>query len=166
MRLFEVRRQAEIVGGEDDEIAEPSGDPEWIESTLKDGQLAEAVRAVRAHIDDGSWPEADAEDTVAEVSSAELGQLERARNRILRDLARIDRRAQALRSGMAGDEAEITKDFWDDDIRVEGGQLIVRNEAGEIVATLRITGENLERWLLDADVEADTETDTNGGSDN
>ena len=164
--LFEVRRQAEIVGGEGDEIAEPSGDPEWIESTLKDRQLAEAVRAVRAHIDGGSWPEADGENTAAVVSSAELGQLERARNRILRDLARIDRRADTLRMGMAEVSDGITKDFWGDDVRVEGGQLIVRDAAGETVATLRITGENLERWLLDADVEAEMEADTDDGSDN
>ena len=31
---------------------------------------------------------------------------------------------------------------------------------------LRITGENLERWLLDADVEADTGAESIDGSDN
>lgn len=155
--LFEVRRQAEIVGGENDEIAEPSGDPDWIESTLKDRQLAAAVRAVRAHIDDGSWPVPEgAESASADVSVAELERLEEARNRIMRDLARIDRRAKAVRS-VAGEGAdEVVRDFWDDAVRIEGGRLIVRDASGNVVATLRITGENLERWLLDADVEPES----------
>ncbi len=155
--LFEVRRQAEIVGGENDEIAEPSGDPDWIESTLKDRQLAAAVRAVRAHIDDGSWPVPEGAETAsADVSVAELERLEEARNRIMRDLARIDRRAKAVRS-VAGESADdAVRDFWDDAVRIEGGQLIVRDASGNVVATLRITGENLERWLLDADVEPES----------
>jgi carboxyl-terminal processing protease len=153
--MFEVRRQAEIVGGEADEIAEPSGDPAWIEGTLKDRQLAEAVRAVRHHIEQGSWPEpsGDASDTGVEVSVQELERLQSGRNRLLRDLARIDRRVAALRSA-AGDEADrATRDFWSDSISVEGGTIVVRDAGGEIVAELIITGDSLERWLLDAELE-------------
>ena len=162
--LFRVRREAEIVGGEADEIPEPSGDPAWIEGTLKDHQLASAVRAIRHHIDTGDWSiETDPETTATEVSLQELGRLEKARNRILRDLARIDRRYETLQDA-SGDEAEsVIKDFWDDSVEVVGGSLIVRDADGELVATLRITGDALERWLLDADVEeveqAEPETD-------
>lgn len=152
--LFEVRRRAEIVGNEAGEIAEPSGDPAWIESSLKDAQLAAAVRAIRHHLDEGAWPVPDdAASTGVEVSVQELERLEAARNRLLRDLARIDRRVESLRAA-AGDEADrALRDFWDDAIRIEGGTVVVRDAAGDLVAELRITGETLERWLLDAEVE-------------
>ena len=153
--FFEVRRNAEIVGGEGEEIAEPSGDPAWIETELHDAPLAAAVRAIRAHIDDGAWPsvEEDQGSTSAEVLVDELGRLDDARNRILRDLARIERRFETLRNA-AGEDADLAvQDFWDDSVRVEGGSLVVRDASGGVVADLTITGENLERWLLDADLE-------------
>lgn len=152
--LFEVRRRAEIVGGEAEEAPEPSGDPAWIESELKDRQLATAVRALDHHISTGEWPTAiDPERTTQEVSLEELERLDAARNRLLRDLARIDRRYATLREA-AGDEADqAVKDFWDDSVVVDGGSLVVRDRDGNLVSTLRITGNTLERWLLDADVE-------------
>lgn len=152
--LFEVRRSAEIVGGEDDEITEPSGDPAWIESVLHDHQLAAAVRAVRTRIEEGSWPEVeDAEAGAADVSVAELERLDEARNRMLRDLARVERRYQTLLSATGDDADRAIDDFWDDSVRVEGGTVVVRDASGAVLARLRVTGENLERWLLDADVE-------------
>ena len=153
--MFEVRRQAEIVGGEAEEIREPSGDPAWIESVLKDRQLAAAVRAVRHHIESGAWPEVetDQDSAVTEVSVQELERLQAARNRLLRDLARVDRRILSLREA-AGDAADrANRDFWDDAVSVEGGTVVVRDADGAVVAELRITGDSLERWLLDAELE-------------
>ena len=161
--LFEVRRSAEIVGGEDDEITEPSGDPAWIESVLHDHQLAAAVRAVRTRIEEGSWPEVeDAEAGAADVSVAELERLDEARNRMLRDLARVERRYQTLLNATGDDADRAIDDFWDDSVHVEGGTVVVRDASGAVLARLRVTGENLERWLLDADVELADEAGVEG----
>ena len=46
--------------------------------------------------------------------------------------------------------------------RVEGGTVVVRDASGAVLARLRVTGENLERWLLDADVELADEAGVEG----
>ena len=43
--------------------------------------------------------------------------------------------------------------LWDDAKDVTGGTLDVKDKEGNVIATLRITGNNVERWLMDADVE-------------
>ena len=43
------------------------------------------------------------------------------------------------------------------------GQLIVKDAEGNLVTTLEITGPNLERWLIDADVKILDNDDIEGG---
>lgn len=156
--LLRVRREAEIIQRSQDaggsESADPS-DPAWITEHLKDRQLAEAVRAVRAHIETGSWPESDADEQDASeaVAAREMSRLMRTRERMLRELDRLDTRISAVRTGVGEDAARPDWDLWADDTEIEGGQVIIRDEAGNEVAVLRITGPDLERWLIDADVE-------------
>jgi hypothetical protein len=71
--------------------------------------------------------------------------------RLLRELARTDRRLEALETA-AGDEAPKAADFWANDVDLTGGILEIRDKQGNVIARLDITGNNLERWLLDADV--------------
>jgi hypothetical protein len=52
----------------------------------------------------------------------------------------------------AGDEATKIADFWSNDIDLTGGVLEIKDKSGKVIATLDITGNNLERWLIDADV--------------
>ena len=44
-------------------------------------------------------------------------------------------------------------DFWSDELDLTGGRLDVLDADGNKVTSLVITGNNLERWLIDADVE-------------
>ena len=54
----------------------------------------------------------------------------------------------------ASPEAKATppKDLWPDSVDLTGGTVEVKDKDGKVIATLQITGNNLERWLLDADV--------------
>ncbi len=45
------------------------------------------------------------------------------------------------------------KDFWPDATEVKDGTIEVKDKDGKVIATLRITGNDVERWLIDADVE-------------
>ncbi len=140
--------------------AEPArwSDPDWIETELKDKQLAAAVRAMHSRLDTGVWTPisdiADAQAQLGSVSLAELRRLELGRERMLRDLERLERRIDALSAVAAGDgEDDRATDLWPDDAPVAGGRLDVYDKDGNKVTTLRITGENLERWLIDAGVQ-------------
>lgn len=151
--LFRIRRESEIIGRVNGEKTESHADPDWIIEHRKDRQLAEAVRALQHHADTGSWPEREsASDDASAVAGQELSRILRARERLLRELRRMDRRTEALRAGDTGPSERSRWDLWDDDAPVEGGTVEVRDADGNVVATLRVTGPDLERWLIDADV--------------
>jgi hypothetical protein len=78
-----------------------------------------------------------------------------ARERLLRELERLDKRVEAmeLAASAKADEVGGVRDFWPDTVDLEGGTMEVKDKSGAVVATLRITGNNVERWLIDADVE-------------
>lgn len=151
IELIRHRREAEILR-QQGEATPGVVDPSWIAERLKDRQFAEALRAVVHHVETGQWPTPEGTDTGYTVDSQELDRAGRARERLLRELRRIDRRIEALASG-ADASARSAWDLWDDSAPIEGGEVIVRDAEGNTVARLRITGPDLERWLIDADVE-------------
>ncbi|MEY3232513.1 MAG: hypothetical protein RL689_2602 [Planctomycetota bacterium] len=119
---------------------------------LKDPQLAAAVRALQIKIDSGEWkPTGEAHNPKGRIAGSEMLKLTQYQQRLLRELARTDRRLEALETA-AGDEAPKAADFWANDVDLTGGILEIRDKQGNVVARLDITGNNLERWLLDADV--------------
>ncbi len=151
--LFEARRQREIIRQRGDDEEAHFDDPEWIEQQMKDPQLAAALRALRLYHETGTWvPTGKKGISGNELAGDELRRLRLARERLIRELARIDRREEALIQA-AGDVDAQVPDLWDDAIDLTGGELIVRDADGNEVARLRITGNRLERWLIDADVQ-------------
>ncbi len=152
--LFEVRREQEIIREDREEVETRWQDPQWIEQTMKDKQLARALEAVQLRLERGEWIPTGEEGIAGdELAGEELQRLRLARARLLRDLQRIGRREDALVLA-AGDLADIDDtDLWDDSIDLAGGELVIRDADGQEVSRLRITGNRLERWLIDADVE-------------
>ena len=132
----------------------------WIKSSLGDPALAAALEAMQHRIDTGAtstqpWvATADTlPDQVKRIGAAELLQLSRVRERVLRQLARVERRMDAIDSGQdTQTEAQRALSFWDDEIDTTGGRVEVYDKAGKRVALLDVTGPDLERWLLDAQV--------------
>lgn len=135
-------------------------DPAWLRDRLGDAQLAAALGALQQHMDakqgdEAPWPPTGGAvpEQVKRIGSAELLQLGRVRERVLRQLARIERRMDAIDSGQDTQaEAQRPVSFWDDEIEVTGGRVEVYDKAGKRVALLDVTGPDLERWLLDAQV--------------
>lgn len=161
IEMLEVRRREEVIHAAGrshpaaDEPAAQWSDPSWIVTELKDKQLAAALRALQGKIVDGTWT-ATGEKTRAggALATDELKRTIDFRDRIVRELERAEARIEALETA-AGDSAAtaVSKDLWDNAVTVKGGDLVIRDASGKVVATLKITGEDLERWLLDADVE-------------
>src|SRR5690606_9964237 len=87
----------------------------------------------------------------------ELRRLERTHQRMLRAIVQLEERMNAIDSAVAGTTpASRTPDLWPDDLDLTSGAVEVFDKSGRKVADLRITGPELERWLLLADAEAAT----------
>lgn len=129
-------------------------DVEWVLSTLKDKQLTAAVRAMQGKLKTGEW--AKTGEKGPEFSTIEVDQLARARQyreRLIREILRQDKRIGVLETASKGQEEKNPKDLWPDDVNLTDGTLEVRDKEGKLITTLKITGNNVERWLMDADVE-------------
>jgi carboxyl-terminal processing protease len=154
VELAKVRRAEETIGGDRHGRLEQNwSDPAWIVEHLKDKQLAAGVRALQLRIDTGAWQPTGQKTDVAKASSMdELRRLQGVHERMLRELTRLERRIDTLESGVGPEAAANPEDLWPDSLDLTGGQVVVKDKDGKVVTTLRITGNNLERWLLDADV--------------
>lgn len=163
--MLKVRREMEIIHASkpsEAPAAEPDAAgatvPNWSDpdSTLqffKDAQLTAAVRAMQAKLDTGAWKQTGGEATpIAAVVGSELGKLQQARDRLTRELIRIEKRAESLEKGATIEQAAAGRDLWPDAVDLTGGKMQVFDKDGKLVATLDITSNTLERWLVDADV--------------
>lgn len=156
--MLDARRKEEVlrVSGSKTDTSERGNwsDPAWVLEHLKDKQLSAAVRAMQARITGGSWvPVGEKGPTGLQVSVDELQKARQYRDRLERELFRIDKRVSALEdaSGDAG-KAASNRDLWADTLDLTGGVMEIRDKDGKVVTILDITGNNLERWLVDADV--------------
>jgi carboxyl-terminal processing protease len=133
-------------------------DPAWIASQAKDPQLAGGVKAMLARVAAGpgaEWtPPNPGVNQEFEQASVELTQLERMRDRLELELGRVDKRIDAISTGEP-DAARTRRDLWPDDAKLQDGHVDVYDSAGKLVTRLKITGPDLERWLVDAEVEPD-----------
>ncbi len=149
--LLRVRREEDVIraNGEGD-----WSDPATIVDRLRDPQLAAALRAVQARIDTGEWertgqpgPEREA------IALDELRRIQRTRDVMLRELGRLERRIAAIETGVPDAAARAQRDLWPDDVELTGGTLELFDPEGNRVVRMRITADDLERWLLDAPLE-------------
>lgn len=151
--MFRVRQQEEVIRAGQ---ASPGdwADPAWILEHLKDPQLAAAVEAIRKRQDTGAWaPTGGPGLTGVELVSDELNRDRQIRERMLREFERLQERIDELEQVAGTDAPTPTEDLWDDSDAIVGGRVEVYDAAGKRIADLRITGDSLERWLIDAPVE-------------
>lgn len=155
VEMYRVRRDLEVLGG--DASKQPKeenwADPAWILSYLKDPQLSAAVNALQGRIDAGEWKPTGREVLAGEkIASDELTRARRLQQQLEREMIRVDRRIEAL-STASGELAKTNPlDLWPDTLDLTGGRVQITDKDGKVIATLEITGTNLERWLIDADV--------------
>ncbi|MCK4872414.1 MAG: S41 family peptidase [Phycisphaerales bacterium] len=151
LRAYDV----DIIRAEGDGDAPAArADPQWIRDELKDRQLAAAVEALGIYLGTGEWQPTGRVMDAAGLDLVELQNLQTQRDRFLRELTRLDRRAAALiDSATDADQTQAERDLIPDDVTLTGGQLTIRDAEGNEIAVLAIVGEDLERWLIDADVE-------------
>lgn len=163
-------RNAMLTARRQNEILQKTDTPELtatneIITALDDVQLTAAMAVMTNRIATGNYAPVGIESNEPDSAAyEELVALRLQEERIFRQLERIAKRVTAIETVVDNDENPL--DLWDDDLQIAGGQLIVNDANGNLVATLEITGQNLERWLIDADVkvlepatDADSEDD-------
>ncbi|MEX2219791.1 MAG: S41 family peptidase [Phycisphaerales bacterium] len=151
--MLKVRREEDAVRTARAAADEKWSDPEWIVERLKDLQLAAALKAVQGRLASGKWePTGEALPKGSDLASKDLERASRLRERMEKELVKLEKRIEDLQAA-AGEPAKPA-DLWAD-ADLTGGLVEVRDQSGKVVARLRITGPDVERWLIEADVKKD-----------
>ncbi len=155
LEMLRARREQEIIAHNDESEQVDLSDTQAVLEALSDPQLQAAVTVMQHRATTGEFePVGIDANEPDDVALAELNTLRSQEERLLRELARIDKRMRAAEQSVPDEiVTNNPRDFWDDETDLEGGELIVRDKDGNIVTTLTITGNGLENWLVDADVE-------------
>ncbi len=156
--MLAARRQQEIISAKGDA---PTTDADELVSRLDDPQLEAGLRVIRHAADTGQLePVGIPENNPADLAADAVTSARAQRDRLLRELVRVDRRIAAAESSLPADADIDDRDLWDDEAPVQGGTVTVTDADGNTVAVLTVTGPDLERWLIDAGVEAQEPAET------
>jgi carboxyl-terminal processing protease len=153
--MTKVRREEDAIRGSSAKAREGEkwSDPDWIVDRLKDLQLAAALKAVQQRIDGGKWePTGQPLPKGSALASQDLQKATRLRDRMEKELTKLDERIEGLET--AASEKAKEQDLWPDS-DLTGGHVDVYDKSGKVIAKLKITGPDLERWLVEADVKKD-----------
>jgi len=164
--MFRVRREEEIIRAQpqSEEDRQNWSDPAWILDHAKDKQLAAAVEAARARIETGEWKPTGEPAPKGAPELAALRAEEERYDLLLRELGRSQRRIAALSASSAGAPHPHEQDLIPGESDLTGGRLAVYDAQGNEVATLSITGPDLEEWLIGAPVRAERSPSENGAA--
>lgn len=167
IEMLRARREQEIINQNEAAEQVDLRDTPAVLEALNDLQLNAAVEVMQERVNSGEFSPAGIEENApTDVALAELNTLRAQEERLLRELTRLNRRMDAAEQEVPDEiVAQDPRDFWADETDLEGGELVVRDADGNIIATLEITGNNLEAWLIDADVEKKGDAPTPEESD-
>ncbi|MCC5821831.1 MAG: S41 family peptidase [Phycisphaerales bacterium] len=158
--MLAARREQEIIAQR--ETPQPTT-TESILERLRDPQLEAAHRVLLHHAATGRMEPVDIPEGGPErVASGELDTIRRHRDRILRELTRVDRRLEAAESAVGDDTRPRERVLWPEEADVVGGTVVVTDAEGNTIATLIVDNPDLHRWLVDAGVR---KADADAGSD-
>jgi carboxyl-terminal processing protease len=96
--MIEARREQDIINAQNG-AAEQVVDPSWLESVMKDPQLAAALTAMLGKLETGDWPEVGQSNAAALAVVAERENLNRQRELLEETLAEVTQKLQDLESG-------------------------------------------------------------------
>ncbi|MCC6320650.1 MAG: S41 family peptidase [Phycisphaerales bacterium] len=166
-RDWDVLRKGGVIGGDapaDSTVkAEPQkwSDAAWVRDVALDKQLAAGLEALQGRVATGVWkPVSEISQPTAKLADKELHDLLKTRDRLGLEFARIDKRIATLEKVATGEESASAakrdaKSLWPDALDLTGGRVKVIDKDGKEVATLAVTGRDLERWLVNADVKVE-----------
>lgn len=151
IELYRARREHEAITNSKSNSESHWSDADWIAGTMKDKQLAAAVKAVQIKLDSGEWkPTGQPLPPATAGVSQDLARARAYQVRLERELGRVDRRIAGLESAAGSKEPET--DLWPDATEVAGGHLDIYDKDGKFIGKYKVEAADLERWLIDAGV--------------
>jgi carboxyl-terminal processing protease len=148
--MWRVRRDEETIRSERTRVEGEWSDPEWILEHLKDKQLSASVLAIRSRLAGGDWEPTGEDVPEGTFEGLALEDAERRQRLLERELKRVQKQIDALAQVAAETEAP---DLLPDDAALSDGRMEIYDATGNRVATLRITSDTIEQWLIDAPLE-------------
>ncbi len=159
--MLTIRREREVIHNEGRADQAPiSESPDDVLAALNDKQLSAAVHALRLRLTEGDWIPVGEDDGEEALRIAELRRMQLTRERLLREMQRVDVRVKSL-SSVVDDEDRELEPLVPDSVGLSGGRLEIFDDTGELIAVFNITGEGLPRWLIDAPIEKREPAQTN-----
>lgn len=113
-------------------------DSAWIETELKDRQLARALEAMQGRLTEGAWPRVGEEGGAGPAIASEIHEMIEFRNRLSEQIVRTDERIAEL-SGLKPDTAAA---LLPEGAELGGGILTLTDESGKVIASFRIVDDH------------------------
>ncbi len=131
------------------------GDLDWIEGTLHDHQLAQAVLALRANLDTGQWPVLSEDDPVVAGISDAVTELAKERIEILKDLVKVGDRLAELQTEL--DEENVS--LIPEETNLDNAVVTLTDENGNAIGSWRVKSGDIEDALDSLQLESTEEID-------
>ena len=141
----------------DEPEASTCADTDWIENTLHDNQLVQAVIALREKLKTGEWPILSEEDPVASGITEAVTELAKERIEILKELVKVSNRLATLQTEL--DEEEVS--LIPKDTNLDNAVVTLTDEHGISIGSWRVTSGNIEDALDSLRLESTTEVKEN-----
>ena len=131
------------------------GDLNWLEDTLNDHQLAQALKAIRAKLVTGEWPLLSEDDPVVAGISEAVTELAKERIEILKELAKVSKDLTALQTELDDEDVSLIPE----ETNLDNAVVTLTGEDGNSIGSWRVTSGNIEAALDSLRLESTTETE-------
>jgi len=154
-RLRRESREPFIIITDNEPDPYTCGDLEWLEETLNDHQLAQALTAMREKLATGQWPTLTNDDPVVVGMQAESSSLAKERIEIIKSLIDVESRLTSLQVKLDEEKASLIPP----DVDLENAIVTLTDQEGNEIGTWRVMHGNIEAALesLQLELESDTE---------
>lgn len=152
LRTRRESREPFIVITDDEPDPYTCGDLEWIEDTLKDHQLAQALTAMREKLTTDQWPTLTNDDPVIVGIQAESSSLAKERIDIIKALIDVESRLTSLQVELDEEEASLIPP----EVDLENALLTLTDQDGNEIGAWRVTYGNIEAALESLQLELES----------
>jgi len=150
-------REPFIVITDDEPDPYTCGDLEWIEETLKDHPLAQALVAMREKLTTNQWPTLTNDDPVIVGIQAESSSLAKERIDIIKELIDVESRLTSLQVELDEEEASLIPP----EVDLENARLTLTDQNGNLIGTWRVMAGDIESALESLQLESERTEEEN-----
>lgn len=150
-------REPFIVITDDEPDPYTCGDLEWIEETLKDHPLAQALAAMREKLTTDQWPTLTNDDPVIVGIQAESSSLAKERIDIIKELIDVESRLTSLQVELDEEEASLIPP----EVDLENARLTLTDQNGNLIGTWRVMAGDIESALESLQLESERTEEEN-----